>query len=544
MKWSTIWELTKINILYSNPQSLTALKKKQEKRPKKHFSAAQAMIKQQALMVVMFLIIYVFMFLGIDFSRYPGYFSFYIALFFVMSTLTAFTALYTIFYESNDVKLYVHLPIKASELYLAKVISSLGMGSMFLMPILTLFLIGYWQMHGPLIAIPLALVAFIIILFSSNVLALYVNAWIGKIIVRSPHRKIISTLLLSLSSFGAIALVFFLNFTNSSRMDQEAQLIDRAPIPYFRGFYDLAFAPLGMNAVFHFWLPLALIVLMAYGLVTGIMPKYYQEALYSSEHSHSQKSKGKKTVSAQPKTLKQLMVKHHLATLQDATLLIQTFLVPMIFVVSMLVPLLKAKDGVSGFLTNDYFGVAFLIGIILAVIGTSSSTFVGVGLSLERENFTYLRSLPIPIKAFIRKKFWLLMAFQLSLPIVAYLILGLFLGLKWIIILFFLLGFIAQATLQGQYMYMRDIKNLSLDWQNITQLFTRGGSQWLVFAFVFGAAFIGFPLIGGLVFLSMMTKEALMINTITLMILLSLMALGQFLLKKRFWNQLDQLLAK
>ena len=136
------------------------------------------------------------------------------------------------------------------------------------------------------------------------------------------------------------------------------------------------------------------------------------------------------------------------------------------------------------------------------------------------------------------------MAFQLSLPIVAYLILGLFLGLKWIIILFFLLGFIAQATLQGQYMYMRDIKNLSLDWQNITQLFTRGGSQWLVFAFVFGAAFIGFPLIGGLVFLSIMTKEALMINTITLMILLSLMALGQFLLKKRFWNQLDQLLAK
>lgn len=35
MNWSTIWELTKINILYSNPQSLTALKKQQEKRQKK-----------------------------------------------------------------------------------------------------------------------------------------------------------------------------------------------------------------------------------------------------------------------------------------------------------------------------------------------------------------------------------------------------------------------------------------------------------------------------------------------------------------------------
>ncbi|CRU86892.1 membrane protein [Streptococcus equi subsp. equi] len=68
MNWSTIWELVKINILYSNPQSLTALKKKQEKAPKENFKAYKSMIRQQALMIALFLVIYIFMFMGVDFS--------------------------------------------------------------------------------------------------------------------------------------------------------------------------------------------------------------------------------------------------------------------------------------------------------------------------------------------------------------------------------------------------------------------------------------------------------------------------------------------
>ena len=88
------------------------------------------------------------MYANLNFNHYPGYFSFYTAIFFIMATLNAFSAMYSIFYESDDVKLYAHLPIKSSELYLAKVISSFGMGVTFLMPLLSLFFIAYWQMAG------------------------------------------------------------------------------------------------------------------------------------------------------------------------------------------------------------------------------------------------------------------------------------------------------------------------------------------------------------------------------------------------------------
>ena len=74
MNWKIIWELVKINILYSNPQTLTALKKKQERKPNKKFSAYKSMFQQQAIMIAVFMVIYLFMFVGMDFARYPYYF--------------------------------------------------------------------------------------------------------------------------------------------------------------------------------------------------------------------------------------------------------------------------------------------------------------------------------------------------------------------------------------------------------------------------------------------------------------------------------------
>ena len=85
-----------------------------------------------------------------------------------MATLNAFSAMYSIFYESDDVKLYAHLPIKSSELYLAKVISSFGMGVTFLMPLLSLFFIAYWQMAGLFVAIIATVIVFGILFTNST----------------------------------------------------------------------------------------------------------------------------------------------------------------------------------------------------------------------------------------------------------------------------------------------------------------------------------------------------------------------------------------
>ena len=45
MKKSIIWELIKINILYSNPQLLASVKKKQNKKKNASFSAYKSILR-------------------------------------------------------------------------------------------------------------------------------------------------------------------------------------------------------------------------------------------------------------------------------------------------------------------------------------------------------------------------------------------------------------------------------------------------------------------------------------------------------------------
>lgn len=97
MNWSTVWELIKINILYSSPQSVTAAKRKQERKPSKGFSAYKSVMRQQFSSAFCLRLFTFFMYANIDFRYFPGYFSFYIAIFFIMATLNAFSAMYSIF---------------------------------------------------------------------------------------------------------------------------------------------------------------------------------------------------------------------------------------------------------------------------------------------------------------------------------------------------------------------------------------------------------------------------------------------------------------
>ena len=57
MSYRTIWELIKINILYSNPQALTTVQKKREKNPDKQIAAYKTVLKQQLLLYFMIVMI-------------------------------------------------------------------------------------------------------------------------------------------------------------------------------------------------------------------------------------------------------------------------------------------------------------------------------------------------------------------------------------------------------------------------------------------------------------------------------------------------------
>ncbi|QCK40183.1 ABC transporter permease [Streptococcus pyogenes] len=542
MNWSTIWELIKINILYSNPQSLANLKKRQEKHPKENFKAYKSMMRQQALMIAMFLVIYLFMFIGVDFSHYPGLFSFDVAMFFIMSTLTAFSSLYTIFYESNDLKLYIHLPVTSEELYIAKIVSSLGMGTVFLMPLISLLLIVCWQLLGNPLSILVAIVLFLVLLVSSMVLAIYINAWVGKIIVRSRKRKLISTIMMFVSTFGAFVLIFAINISNNKRTMMDGVFTDYPTIPYFKGFYDVVQAPFATAALLNFWLPLLLILAMVYGIVTKVMPTYYREAFYISNENKAKQTKKPVNRPHQNQSLAQLLRKHHLLTLQNATLLTQTYLMPLMYVMLFIGPSLSRGTGFFKHISSDYFGVALLFGVSLGVMCATPTSFIGVGISLEKDNFTFIKSLPITLKKFLMDKFCLLVGLQLIVPMVIYLVFGLFvLHLHPLLTLAFCLGYALSLIVQGELMYRRDYRLLDLKWQDMTQLFTRGDGQWLTMGLIFGNLIVAGVLGFGAVIIANIIQQPLLISILLSCLILMVLGLAQLWIQKTFWKSLERL---
>ncbi|HGI7214315.1 TPA: ABC transporter permease [Streptococcus pyogenes] len=542
MNWSTIWELIKINILYSNPQSLANLKKRQEKHPKENFKAYKSMMRQQALMIAMFLVIYLFMFIGVDFSHYPGLFSFDVAMFFIMSTLTAFSSLYTIFYESNDLKLYIHLPVTSEELYIAKIVSSLGMGTVFLMPLISLLLIVCWQLLGNPLSILVAIVLFLVLLVSSMVLAIYINAWVGKIIVRSRKRKPISTIMMFVSTFGAFVLIFAINISNNKRTMMDGVFTDYPTIPYFKGFYDVVQAPFATVALLNFWLPLLLILAMVYGIVTKVMPTYYREAFYISNENKVKQTKKPVNRPHQNQSLAQLLRKHHLLTLQNATLLTQTYLMPLMYVMLFIGPSLSRGTGFFKHISPDYFGVALLFGVSLGVMCATPTSFIGVGISLEKDNFTFIKSLPITLKKFLMDKFCLLVGLQLIVPMVIYLVFGLFvLHLHPLLTIAFCLGYALSLIVQGELMYRRDYRLLDLKWQDMTQLFTRGDGQWLTMGLIFGNLIVTGVVGFGAVIIANIIQQPLLISVLLSCLTLMVLGIAHLWIQKTFWQSLEKL---
>lgn len=509
MNWNHVWDLFKINLLYANPQVVTSLQKRQEKKKKANFSIVNAMLRQQLLILIIFTIIYSNLFVGIDYKANPGVLTLYLLTFSVMGLLQTFTALYSTFYDSKDSKVYLPLPLKPSEVFLAKTLSGFMVGMTFMVPILSLLILAYWQFIGPL-GIPVGLFAFILCLFVNLVLSVVLANSIGNMIVRSSRQKLYSSILMTLSTILIMLPIMMVGFLNG--YIEGAGHVNFPLLPYLRGYYDVVAAPLSMETLVNLYLPLGLVFILAYWFYKVRMPRYFHEAIYNQK---ARKTQAKAVTQSQ----RQVLVHHHLSTLGNPTLIINTYMVPVLYMIMLGGGAVFLKD-----LGPDYFGLMLLVGVAFGFFSAQPTSFLGVATSLEGTNFDFIRSLPINTGDYLRQKFWIFYGLQVSVS----LLLGglglIFLAhLHPVLVLSFIIGFLVTTYLVGGYFFERDLKLLEVNWQEVTQLFNRGGGQWLYMGIFILTIFIA-ALLGGLVFFASKFWIALVVNVIAagLLVLIAL----------------------
>lgn len=148
----------------------------------------------------------------------------------------------------------------------------------FMVPILSLLILAYWQFIGPL-GIVVGLLTFIVSLFINLVFSVILSNSIGTLIVRSSHKKLYSTILMTLSTLLIMLPIMMVGFIKG--YVDGAGHADFPLVPYLRGYYDVVAAPLSPEALLNFYLPLVVVLILGYWFYKVRMPRYFHEAIYN-----------------------------------------------------------------------------------------------------------------------------------------------------------------------------------------------------------------------------------------------------------------------
>ena len=393
----------------------------------------------------------------------------------------------------------------------------------FMVPILSLLILAYWQFIGPL-GIPVGLFAFILCLFVNLVLSVVLANSIGTMIVRSSRQKLYSSILMTLSTILIMLPIMMVGFLNG--YIKGAGHVNFPLLPYLRGYYDVVAAPLSPEALLNFYLPLILVLILGYWFYKVRMPRYFHEAIYNQK---ARKPQAKAVTRSQ----RQVLVRHHLSTLGNSTLIINTYVVPVLYMIMLGGGAFFLKD-----LGPDYFGLMLLVGIAFGFFSAQPTSFLGVATSLEGTNFDFIRSLPINTGDYLRQKFWIFYGLQVSVS----LLLGglglIFLAhLHPVLVLSFIIGFLVTTYLAGGYFFERDLKLLEVNWQEVTQLFNRGGGQWLYMGIFVLTIFIA-ALLGGVVFFVSKFWIALVVNAIVSGLIAVVALIVYLFVDRRRWKRI------
>jgi len=186
----------------------------------------------------------------------------------------------------------------------------------------------------------------------------------------------------------------------------------------------------------------------------------------------------------------------------------------------------------------DYFGLMLLVGIAFGFFSAQPTSFLGVATSLEGTNFDFIRSLPINTGDYLRQKFWIFYGLQVGVS----LLLGglglIFLAhLHPILVASFAFGFLVTTYLVGGYFFERDLKLLEVNWQEVTQLFNRGGGQWLYMGIFILTIFIA-ALLGGIVFFASKFWIALVVNAIVSGLIALIALIVYLFVDRRRWKRI------
>ena len=506
MRFKALKSLIRTNIIYTTPpSSLTRFRQKQAKKPDKKINVSRQLIMTHLFTSLLYLLIFGVMSAFYPLVDHPGIFTNMVSIFSLMVLSQGFLSFYNVFYESKDLQSYRPYAFSEAEIMIGKSISVVLTVLLGALPILAYFVNLQIQSGNPFwLAIPIVLISLVVL---GSVLAFGILTavhFITKTSVFRQHKQVASNILLGVTNlliFGSIILV--------NTQNRELLLKDTGSyLPPMEAFYYFGVAPFEAQSLIGIgaW---ALVAVLLFSIVKWkVLPEFYEAALKTSE-TVNKKQRVRKFQLGNQKSFPRFVWSYQLSLISDGSVFLQSVfmssVMPYLFILPGLMGFIQGGGfELSPYLTPKFLLPLMLITVFIATFNAGSTNLTMIGISLERENFSYL--------------------IQSILPLLIFVVVNLLLGTHWLSLLVMVLVWISNCLAWSIWGFQRDNRLLVTNWSNVTELFNRSNNT-LKTMIAFLILFVFIAAIGGSYALIFYLKEAVVYG-ITLGFFLIIMVLS------------------
>lgn len=551
MRWSMIKSLIRLNLVYStDTATVDRIRKKQRENP--NLSMSMRLIRTQLIVGTLFAAVFGIMLMFIDMKKNPEQFGIY-GFFFVMVTfLQSFLVIFNVFYESRDMEGYRHIPVTTAEVILGKSVTVI-MGTFFyLFPLIVIFFVMPFKAAPNIpLAVCFALTNTVLIPTGVLISAFVLINIIGATSVFQRHKKGVSAVLTGIVSMilgiSFLALnpqlfIYDLLKNHTGLFEPYIKLLEFEASPTIKG-AAVTLGPWLLISIFGILYTRKVILTNLYEQVSGSQSqnaggkKHKLKAANEDTLKQEKNLKNMKQGFWKGRSLKRLLFKYNLGLLLDTTVLFQFLITPQIIMPlvmsSSIYQTSKYMNGIA--IDWQYSIVAVVTGIFYAFMTSGMLHFIII--SLDRENFNFIKSLPMDFSEYIMYKFRFAFVVQDIIPMAFIIGICVWLRIPYYIMLMVSLSFLFTALLICHRDFKSDYRHLDLDWQSVTQLANRGGSNIKKVLIFFLVIFLGtlFTVIS--YFMSKeMSLELVRTISVLMLILLALISLSYHRMEVRFWK--------
>ena len=474
MNLQAVRKLVKLNLLYAvAPAQLAAYRQKQEKNPLKKIDIPKKILRSQLMIGLIYIA-----FFGVlnsfvnPIGENPVLFANMISIFSAFTFSQSFIAFYNVFYESKDLTSYRPYAFREVEIILGKAISVMMVALMGLGPIIAYFIVlpiqygkDFWY------TIPLMIINCFILLVFLGVFIFTLVHYLTSLSFFKKHKNIISNILLGfVSIFSGLLYILISNHNTVSILTKQ----ERAFILPFEAFYAMILHPLSFDGIIGYIGWIGITVLLLVNIHYKVLPTFYEKAMEVS--SIQQYSKRVRSFTLD--NFSKLVRKYHIQLMKEGSIIVQGIIAPSILPFLMLLPMIfgVTREGVN---LTEFFTFRFLLSYLLfalmfAMTNSFGNNLTSIGFSLERDNFEYLKVLPIDMKKYTHEKFKVLFLSQSSVPILLLSIVLLVLRMPVLLVLTIIVTWFSISFGLSAWGFERDYRLRVPNWSNIVELQSRG----------------------------------------------------------------------